>query len=247
MSSIVKNKKVSFLDTRIKPQWELLDLKDESGDYEHEFFESVIDEFTHIAGFLIEYYLMSPENLDVIYGESSLKGYDGLYRTKLVYEPTNETTLIDMFGFSNDDVIQYAEMPKVTFERDINEQLNMKFDIDHDPEERKPMPGDVIKTLWDGYMYEISHVSSAEKIFAGKKMIWSFILKPYRYGEEGKDAEDMIFDELDLDDFPEENVSRNNITNEQHREEAEEISIQNDVEYEDDEDTTMYGYFKGLK
>lgn len=122
-------------------------MKDESGDYEHEFFESVIDEFTHIAGFLIEYYLMSPENLDVIYGESSLKGYDGLYRTKLVYEPTNETTLIDMFGFSNDDVIQYAEMPKVTFERDINEQLNMKFDIDHDPEERKPMPGDVIKTL----------------------------------------------------------------------------------------------------
>jgi len=42
MSFITKNKKVSFLDVRVKPQWELLDLKEETGDYEHELFSSVV-------------------------------------------------------------------------------------------------------------------------------------------------------------------------------------------------------------
>lgn len=49
MSYITKNKKVSFLDVRVKPQWELLDLREETGDYEHELFSSVVGEFNDIA------------------------------------------------------------------------------------------------------------------------------------------------------------------------------------------------------
>ena len=130
MSSIKKNPEMDFLDTRNKPEWELLDLREETGDYEHELFESIGAEFVDIAGFPVEIYLMRRgETLDHLYGEDPLQEYEGPFRTKLSYEPTNEETMMDMFGFSSDDVIQYSEMPKVMFERDVMGQLNTNNDI----------------------------------------------------------------------------------------------------------------------
>lgn len=49
MSSIVKNNKMSFLDVRNKPEWKLLDLRAETGDYEFELYSSVISEFADIS------------------------------------------------------------------------------------------------------------------------------------------------------------------------------------------------------
>lgn len=244
MSSISKNKSVSVLDIRNEPAWDLLDLREETNTYEHEFFESVAAEFNDIAGFKIEYYLMNADNIDPIYGEDTLKNFDGPYTTKIMYEPTNEQTLIDMFGFSSDDTVQYAEFPKVTFERDIMEQTDKRIDIDHDHEERKPIPGDVVKTLWDGKIWEISHVSSGEKIFHGKKMVWSIVLRPYQYAYESDDAEDMVFETIELDDFPEENFSTAPIELDdalKHNKIQEELA--NETDNYNGIDTSVYGYY----
>jgi len=249
MGKITKNRKVSFLDVRKRPSWELLDLKEETDTYEFELFESIMCEFTDIAGFQIEYYLMNADNVDHLYGEDQLKGYDGRYRTKLLYEPTNEQSLMDVFGFSEDTTIQYAEMPKAIFERDIMEQVDERLDIDYDKEERKPRVSDVIKTLWDGKIYEISYVSSGEKIFHGKKLVWSLVLRPYRYNMDSSvEEKEMVFDELELDDFPEVNHSTTPIETKVQLKENNYIEKESDkIDDYGDVDTETYGYFSAGK
>lgn len=192
---------------------------------------------------------MDPKSIDHMYGESTCKGYNGPFRSKLLYAPETEKSLIDTFGFSNDYTIQYAEMTKAIWNRDVSEMLDMSEDITYDQEDtEKPKPGDLIKTLWDSCLYEITHVSTGEKIFQGTKYIWSFVMKPYVYDSEGSDAKDIIFEELEMDDFPDINISRNKITDEQ-------LHMENDIIREeaaknskyDDIDPSVYGYFVNKK
>lgn len=244
MSSIVKNPSVSFLDVREKPEWELLDLREETGDFEHEFFSSVASEFNDIAGFDIDVYLMDPKEIDHIYGESERKGYDGPYRTKMLYSVDNsEQMILDTFGFSADFKVEYAEIPKATWQRDIIGNLDKNFDIEYPLEDRKPMPGDLIKTLWDGYLYKITHASTDLRVFSGKKLVWSLKLAPYIYSTESSDAQGIVYEELDLNDFPEVNSSREQITPAEHRKEAELVKEESHKNGEyDDVDTSVFGY-----
>jgi hypothetical protein len=39
-------------------------------------------------------------------------------------------------------------------------------------------------THWNNRAYEVVDVGEEEKIFQLKKMVWSFILKPYRFSED---------------------------------------------------------------
>lgn len=258
MSSIKNNPEMDFLDVRNKPEWEILDLKDETDNFEHELFESIGAEFVDVAGFPIEFYLMKPgETLDKLYGEDPLLEFEGPFKTKIAYDPVNEETMIDMFGFSSDDNIQYAEMPKIIFERDIMLQTDTTIDIEYLRDDRAPIPGDVIKTLWDGKIWELVNVSSGEKIFHGKKLVWSFTMKPYRHGNESESAETMVFSTLELDEFPPVNSTTEHITNEEYLEEnndvtdelADEIDnyLGNEKFMDDDIDTSAYGYIPKSK
>ena len=187
---------------------------------------------------------MDPKEIDHIYGESTIKGYDGPFRTKINYAPETEQTLIDTFGFSGDATIQYAEIPKATWVRDVIEIQNMKVDITYDADFRVPTPGDLVKTLWDNSIFEITHVSTAEKIFLGQKLIWSLVLRPYRYDYESSEAEQILFEELEIDDFPDVNISRDKISEKElHRERKiiKEEAAQNDNF--DEIDPSVYGYF----
>lgn len=187
---------------------------------------------------------MEPKAIDHIYGESSIKGYEGPYRTKLLYNPETEQTLISTFGFSGDSTIQFGEIPKAIFERDISEQLDKKSDIEYSPEERKPMPGDLIKTLWDDSLFEITHVSTGEKIFKGEKLVYSLVMKPYRYSHESSDAFDITYEQLNLDDFPDVNISKDKILPDQHMMEnniVKKEAAKNDNF--DEIDPSVYGYF----
>lgn len=197
-----------------------------------------------LRGWDVEIYLMDPKSVDHIYGESTTKGYDGPYRTKILYAPEVEKSLINTFGFSNDETIQYAEMPKATWVRDVVEILNMKQEITYDPDYDKPKPGDLIKTLWDDSIYEITHVTSSERIFSGAKLVWSFVLKPYQYDFESGEANDLVFEELEIDDFPESNITRDKITTEQmnmERELVKEEAAEND-NFDSEIDPSVYGY-----
>lgn len=201
-------------------------------------------EFADISGWDVEIYLMNPKSIDHVYGESNVKGYDGPFRTKLLYAPEVEKTLIDTFGFSNNETIQYSEMPKAIWVRDVVEIQDMRQEITYDIDYEQPKPGDLIKTLWDGSVYEITHVSSAERIFNGTKLVWSFAMKPYSYDYEGSEAQDVIFDELEINDFPDVNASRDKITEEQmnmERKIVKDEAAEND-NFDSEIDPSVYGY-----
>jgi len=52
----------------------------------------------------------------------------------------------------------------------------------------QPMPGDVIKTLWNNRNYEIVDIGAEQTIFMAKKLIWEFILRPFRFSEQSAAA-----------------------------------------------------------
>lgn len=146
------------LDPNFKPQWELLDF--EQIEQEYALFDSIASEFNDVAGFPIEYYVLDVENgnVDLLYGEDPTMNWVGPFRTKIVYEPTNESEVLNAFGFSSDDVITAMMITKSVFSRDIS------YDY-------PPKVGDVIKTLWNNKQYEIVDVGAESKIFQGKKMV----------------------------------------------------------------------------
>lgn len=250
MASISKAKDpgIRSLDTRVLPEWHLLDLTETKQDYEEQFAESVMSEFTDIAGFDIEYYVYDPKSVDVFYGEATKSDLDGPYRTKLLMEPFKEPYLINVFGFVGDQKIEVAEMPKAIFLRDVQEQVNKKYDLDFDPEELQPKVGDVIHCLWNDERYEITNVNSAEKVFQGRKHIWSFTMKPYRIGNEGAAETELLAAEVDLADFDDRNETYKKITLKQANKEKKTINkLANKTPNDSEVDSSYYGYTTGIK
>jgi len=201
----------------IKPKWEIYDIEN---NVEHELFSEYIVEFTDISGIKIEYYIRNEDIvMDQLYGESVNTAYLDAKESKVIYEPTAEITMTTGFGINSDDSIQYASMPKFTFTRDVSAGYD-------------PKPGDVIKTLWNNRAYEIADVGEEDRIFQLKKMIWDFILKPFRFSEQSDSAKDIS---PDLD-----NTLTTPITaygdNEYIEDKVDDSGVYNDV------DTSIYGF-----
>ena len=55
-----------------------------------------------------------------------------------------------------------------------------------------PKPGDVIQTIWNDRSYEIADVHEEENIFQLKKLVWNFVLRPYRFSEQSTDANQIL-------------------------------------------------------
>lgn len=211
------------------PEWELLDLN--QTEQEYELFDSVISEFNDIGGFPIEYWSLnlSAGNPDTLYGENSISEWNGPYTTKLLYEPTNEIEVLNVFGMTSDDTIEAMQISKSIFSRDVSNTFIPKI-------------GDVIKTLWNNKSYEIADVGSESKIFQGKKMIWEFICRPYRYSSQSESADDILFDTPSEIDFPEinETTTSKPISSYGENDYIEEESEK--IESYDNLDTTIYGF-----
>ena len=160
-----------------RPKWSLHQLTD---NVEHDLFESVIVEFTDISGIECLYYIRD-EGLkkDYFYGESDRTRYLlPAKSTRLIYEPTEEPTITTGFGINSEESISFASIPKLTLSRDVSAGYH-------------PKPGDALITIWNNRAYEIADVSEEEKIFQLKKMIWGFVLKPYRFSEESDSAREI--------------------------------------------------------
>lgn len=160
------------------PTWDMHDLRD---NVEYDLFESLVAEFTDISGIVIDYYILDPvveRQADILYGETTRTAYLPPLQSKLIYEVTEEVTMTNTFGINSQEMIQYAAMPKITFSRDISAGY-------------QPLPGDVIVTHWNNRAYELVDVGEEEKIFQLKKMVWSFIVKPFRFSEQSDSARDV--------------------------------------------------------
>jgi len=166
------------------PLWNLFA---QEGNCEAALFNSVIEEFVDIAGFPIKYWI-SVTNLDPLWGEDAVGTYLEPIMTKLIYEPTEEASIIESFGFRGDDVIQYAMIPKIKFIRDIGPSF-----LTYHPSGDliQPFVGDVITTLWNNRNYEIVDLGSEERIFQGQKHIWELILRPFSFSNESKKAREI--------------------------------------------------------
>lgn len=217
--------------------WELLQIDDNNPEYY--LYESLVEEFTQISGWPIQYYKKLPsEMLDNIYGEDPNSEYTSAYETKLVYEPTEETNILDSFGITSDETIQYMQIPKSMFSSDVKEEYQEEYDT---TEDIMPMVGDVIRTTWNNRLYEIVEVGAEQKIFQGRKMIWEMVTRPYRYSEESDSAESMVF-ATPGDDFPDINefTTTEELSAYGDNEEIEDES--DSIENYDDIDSTYYGY-----
>lgn len=161
------------------PLWQLYDIS--ATNPEFCLFESIISEFTGIAGFPAEYYISVP-NQDRLYGEDPNNGLWGPFPLNLVYEPTEETSIIEAFGVTSDETLQFALVPRQTFSIALSAAYLANPSISAEP--YMPKPGDVIKTLWNDRNYEIVDMGAENQIFMARKLIWEMILRPFRFGEQ---------------------------------------------------------------
>jgi hypothetical protein len=213
----------------IRPKWDLHQLQD---NVEHDLFESVIVEFTDISGIQCLYYIRDEGvKKDYFYGESTRTRYLEPKTTKLIYEPTEEPTLTTGFGIYSEESISFASIPKLTFTRDVSGSGY------------HPKPGDAIITVWNDRAYEIADVEEEEKIFQLKKMIWGFVLKPYRFSEESESAEKISRFNRDPSPPIDLDTTTTPLTaygdNKELEEESDEIF---DYDKNIDIDTKIYGY-----
>ena len=97
----------------VKPSWSLHDITPEN--IEWSLYQDYIVEFTDIAGIELDYWIRDPSmEMDTLYGESTDTIFIGSYRTKFIYEPTEEPTITTGFGIASEEIIQYAMIPKFT-------------------------------------------------------------------------------------------------------------------------------------
>lgn len=217
------------------PYWRLLEITDDNPEYY--LYESLIEEFTIISGWPIYYYIKLESNvLDITYGEDPNSQYTEAYDTKLVYEPTEEQNVLNSFGITSDETIQYMQIPKKIFESDIKDKYQ---ENNNTSEEIVPKVGDCIRTLWNNKIYEIVEVGSEQKIFQGRKLIWEVITRPYRHSQKSASAEDMLFETPPTSAFPEDNLTT---TTDKLSAYGDNEEIEEQSTTKTDTDTSIYGF-----
>jgi hypothetical protein len=229
----------------IKPKWTLHDL---NANPEHDLFQSYIVEFNDISGIEVDYYIRIEgvdTEIDHIYGEPLYQNtyWSTAHRTKLIYETTEEPSITDLFGTVSDDQIQFASMPKFTFYRDVNANA-----VDVTNVSAAPKAGDVIKTIWNDRAYEVVEVHEEIQVFQLNKQAYQFILKPFRFSEQGDSADsiaELTFEPTEFIDTSTESTpltatyahtDNTELENETIDKESDEIDDYSDV------DTSIYGY-----
>jgi len=166
-----------------KPNWSMYDLDS----CEHNLFQSQLCEITDISGFAIEYRVLKPKH-DYLFGEdpNSRLSYPAL--TKCIYAPETESSILNLFGLTADDVLQYMTIPKAIFTRDLTtvftDTLGPSAYI-------VPRMGDVITTLWNNRHYEITSIDEEQNVFMGKKFTWDIVLKPFRFSEQSDEHREV--------------------------------------------------------
>lgn len=211
----------------IKPKWSFYDIRNHNP--EHDLFESYVVEFNDISGIEICFYIRDESvEQDRLYGEATNIRYNPGRISKAVYEVTEEPTVTTGFGINSEEVIQFMEIPKFTFSRDISAGYH-------------PKPGDAVVTSWNNRSYEIADVSEESKIFGLKKLVWSFVLRPFRFSEESQSVRDIS----QLTREPTDPIPDTSTTPLTAFGDNDWLEDQSDDIYdyeEEDVDTTIYGY-----
>lgn len=159
--------------------WSMYDVSPEN--CEHKLFQSTLCEVVDISGFVIEYRLLLTKD-NYLWGEDPNANLSYPSYTKVIYTPGSDSNLLDLFGLSSDETIQYMFIPKATFSRDLSMLYN---DVLGSDIAVRPRVGDVVKTHWNNRNYEVTNVSEDESdIFGAKTFVYAVILRPFRFSEQ---------------------------------------------------------------
>jgi hypothetical protein len=217
--------------------WNMYDLNNP----EHNLFESTLCEVTDISGFPIEYRLLLPKE-DWLWGEDPNSKLSYPSFTKAIYTPETETNLLDMFGLTADDTLQYISVPKAIFNRDLT---MLHTDTMGPSAFIRPHVGDVIKTIWNNKNYEIVNISEEDNIFLAKKFVWDLIVRPFRFSEQSSEHRE-VHTGLPDDPFetivpgPDGDVIQNNYATEMFGD-NEDIDRESDEIYNHEDDDEIQG------
>lgn len=221
------------------PYWDLTEDIDTTQEYD--LFDSVICEKTDIGGFPILYYVKLNtddfDKVDELYGEDPNEEFSNAYRSKIIYEPQEEIQILGVFGMTSDETLQYVQIPKTIFTRDIENSYLTDYT---DESELSPKVGDTIRTLWNNKTYEIVEFGAEQNVFQAKKLVWEFILRPYRHSEESDSSEDLLFYDPDESDFPD--INEDTTTKELSAFGDNDFITKAASEISDDVDSSIYGY-----
>ena len=175
------------------PNWSIYD----PNSCEHNLYQEHLCEITDISGFPIEYRILLPKH-DYLYGEDPNNGLSYPSVTKCIYAPETETTILEVFGLTADDTLQYMTIPRAIFNRD----LSMLF-FDTYPNGSptapsgsnnvfiQPQIGDVITTIWNNRHYEVTSIEEEQNIFLAQKFTWDLILRPFRFSEQSDEHREV--------------------------------------------------------
>ena len=171
-------------DFRYHPRndWSLLD-GDQEFVNEQNLYESSIIEVNDIYGLPILYYVLNfdADKADHIYGEDQDDQFSGPYPTRIMHKPHNEARLVDAFGIINADSLENLNIPMFTFSRDISPNF-------------EPKAGDVMKFIYSGIFYEVTHAFGEEDIFLTKKLSWNLSAKVYRLTNADAEGDNVDID-----------------------------------------------------
>lgn len=156
--------------------------------------ESMVMEFTDVAGIFAVYYNQDATVLpDQLYGETQDKAYLTGRETKVVMEVGEIPTNYSMFGMIATDQL-VVHMPQATYRRDVSQII-------------PPKVGDVIVLPFyrsentslgedplQGRTFELIHVAVDQNIFQLRSLVYSMYMIPYRFSEESVSAEDVSSD-----------------------------------------------------
>jgi hypothetical protein len=215
---------------------------------EHALFESSIVEYNDISGFPIEIKVLL-NNDERLWGEDPNANLSEPVITKASFEPSEETSILNMWGIVADDTMQYIVIPKATYARDMRNLYTTTPELTGKP--IQPQVGDIIKTIFNNRNYEITDIGSESAVFNAKKFVWELIVKPFRFSEQSDEHRethmevyDDPFETLTTDPtggiVPQNNYAKETFgDNDYVEEESEKIDDYRDVV---DPDKASFGY-----
>lgn len=183
---------LAILDCNVAPAWDMYDTT--QCNMEHALFGSTVCEYVDISGFAIEYRVLLHKD-DRLWGEDPNASLSDPFITKAIFDPAAESTILNAWGISYDDTMQYLQIPKTMFTRDGRDVYRNTPELAE--KAMVPKAGDVIKLLYNNRLYEITDVGDQDTVFNAKKFIWEMILRPFRFSEQSAEHREFYSDRFD--------------------------------------------------
>lgn len=184
----------AVLDCNNAPAWELHDTS--LCNPEDALFSSLICEVTDIAGWDVEVRVLLT-NDDKLFGEDANARLTPPARTKAAFEPSEESSILNMWGLSWNDTMQFIVIPKSMYTRDMRDLYRSTPELVGKP--IQPKVGDIIRTVFNDRSYEVTDVGSESVIINAKKFVWELIVKPFRFSEQSESHREVYRGE-DIED-----------------------------------------------